>query len=151
MIVEEEQAGENRAACGQQQLATLSRELTDGLGKGFGVSNLKNMRQFYRLFPIRYAVRSELSWTHYRTLMRVESTKAREWYVQEAINGNWITRTEHPQKVMQYATLNPANENRHKLDNNHLPSPNLYSLRSNKKDCGHLEKTQPWRIHQGLR
>jgi len=92
MIVEEEQAGESRAAYGQQQLSALSRRLTDGLGKGFGVSNLKNMRQFYRLFPNRHAVRSELSWTHYRTLMRVESTKAREWYVQEAINENWSSR-----------------------------------------------------------
>ncbi len=92
MIVEEEQAGESRATYGQQQLQVLSHSLTDELGKGFSVSNLKNMRQFYPLFPIRHAVRSELSWTHYRTLMRVENTQAREWYTQEAINENWSSR-----------------------------------------------------------
>lgn len=92
MIVEEEQAGESRATYGQQQLQALSHRLTDELGKGFSVSNLKNMRQFYQLFPNRHAVRSELSWTHYRTLMRVENTLAREWYAQEAVNENWSSR-----------------------------------------------------------
>lgn len=92
MIIEEEQAGENRAAYGQQQLATLSRELTDSLGKGFSISNLKNMRRFYQLFPIRQAVPGELSWTHYCILMRVENIQAREWYVQEAISENWSSR-----------------------------------------------------------
>ncbi len=92
MIVEEEQAGESRATYGQQQLQALSHRLTDELGKGFSVSNLKNMRQFYQLFPNRHAVRSELSWTHYRTLMRVENTQAREWYAQEAVSENWSSR-----------------------------------------------------------
>ena len=61
MIVEEEQAGENRAAYGKAQLQTLADQLGKQLGKGFDVSNLRNMRQFYRFYPIRDAVRSELS------------------------------------------------------------------------------------------
>jgi hypothetical protein len=80
MIVDEEQAGDSRAAYGQQQLKNLSLRLTAELGKGFSVSNLKNMRQFYQSFPNRHAVRSELSWTHYRSLMRIENVQAREWY-----------------------------------------------------------------------
>ena len=71
MIVEEEQAGESRAAYGKAQLQTLANQLSEQFGKGFDVSNLRNMRQFYQLFPIRDAVRSELSWTHYRILMKV--------------------------------------------------------------------------------
>ena len=92
MIVEEEQAGEKRAVYGQQQLKELSLRLTQDLGKGFSVSNLKNMRQFYLMYPNRHAVRSELSWTHYRALMRIDNPKAREWYANETVNENWSSR-----------------------------------------------------------
>lgn len=61
-------------------------------GKGFTVANLKNMRQFYLTFPNSYALRSELSWTHYRLLMRVENDNAREFYMQEAVKSQWSTR-----------------------------------------------------------
>ena len=50
--------------------------MTKDFGKGFTVANLKNMRQFYQTFPNGYALRSELSWTHYRLLMRVENDTA---------------------------------------------------------------------------
>ncbi|GGF98443.1 MULTISPECIES: PDDEXK nuclease domain-containing protein [Cysteiniphilum] len=92
LIVEHEQKGETRAAYGKQQLQLLSKELTERLGKGFDAGNLRNMRQFYITFPIRYAVRSELSWTHYRILMRIDSLTAREWYLQEAITHDWSAR-----------------------------------------------------------
>lgn len=92
LIVEEEQQGESRAAYGKQQLQQLSALLTDRLGKGFDVGNLRNMRQFYLCFPIHYAVRSELSWTHYRILMRIGNPSAREWYINEAISQNWSAR-----------------------------------------------------------
>lgn len=61
-------------------------------GKGFTVANLKNMRQFYLTFPNSYALRSELTWTHYRLLMRVENENARTFYTQEAIRSQWSTR-----------------------------------------------------------
>ena len=66
--------------------------MTQDFGKGFTVANLKNMRQFYLTFPIRDALRSELSWTHYRLLMRVENENAREFYMQEAVKSQWSTR-----------------------------------------------------------
>ena len=50
------------------------------------------MRQFYHAFPIRDAVRLELSWTHYRTLLRIENAQARDWYLHEAINQSWSAR-----------------------------------------------------------
>ena len=67
--------------------------MTQDFGKGFTVSNLKNMRQFYLKFPNGYALRSEFSWTHYRLLMRVENDKAREFYMQEAVKQQWIYQT----------------------------------------------------------
>jgi predicted nuclease of restriction endonuclease-like (RecB) superfamily len=50
------------------------------------------MRLFYQAFPIRDALRHELSWTHYRLLLRVESERARQWYLNEAAIQNWSTR-----------------------------------------------------------
>ena len=73
-------------------LKELSKQMTQDFGKGFTVANLKNMRQFYLTFPNSYALRSELSWTHYRLLMRVENENAREFYMQEAVKSQWSTR-----------------------------------------------------------
>ncbi len=50
------------------------------------------MRQFYLTFPKSYALRSDLSWTHYRMLMRVESEQARQFYLEECVRANWSTR-----------------------------------------------------------
>ena len=76
----EKQGGDERAEYGTQLLKGLSEQLTADFGKGFTVANLKNMRQFYLIFPKGYALRSELSWTHYRMLMRVENESARNFY-----------------------------------------------------------------------
>ena len=66
--------------------------MTKEFGKGFTVANLKNMRQFYLIFQKSYALRSELTWTHYRLLMRVENENARNFYIEECIKSNWSTR-----------------------------------------------------------
>lgn len=85
--------GENdRAAYGKQVLKYVSKRLTTEFGKGFDESNLRNMRRFYRAFPIRDALRPELSWTHYRLLMRVENEKARTFYLAEAVKSGWSSR-----------------------------------------------------------
>lgn len=91
-IVEFEQGGEARATYGQRLLPTLAEALTAQFGKGFDVSNLRYMRLFYGAFPIRDALRHELSWTHYRLLLRMDSPKARDWYANEAAAQNWSTR-----------------------------------------------------------
>lgn len=91
-IVEFEQGGEARAVYGKSLLQTLGTSLTTEFGRGFEASNLRYMRLFYKAFPIRDALRHELSWTHYRLLLRVESEKARSWYMNEASTQGWTTR-----------------------------------------------------------
>lgn len=88
-----EAQGENeRAKYGKNLLKFLSEKLTAEFGKGYTIANLKNMRQFYLTFPNSYALRSQLSWTHYRLLMRVEDNTARNFYLDECVKSNWSTR-----------------------------------------------------------
>jgi predicted nuclease of restriction endonuclease-like (RecB) superfamily len=92
IIVEDELEGNNRAEYGKEVLKALSEKLTNEFGKGFDITNLRKMRQFYLTFQKRDSVSLELSWTHYRHLLRVENENARLWYLQEAIKENWSTR-----------------------------------------------------------
>ena len=133
MIVEEEQGGEAKAKYGKYIIKELSVKLTAEFGNGYNEQNLRFFRQFYNLYPIHHAVRSELnnsdnqvvekryavrsesknsirhalrdqshplfkkispqlSWTHYRSLLRIENPKAREFYMNEAVENNWSTR-----------------------------------------------------------
>jgi predicted nuclease of restriction endonuclease-like (RecB) superfamily len=91
-IVEEEQDGKHRAEYGKKLLAYLAERLTTDFGKGFDQSNLRYMRLFYATFPIRDALRHELTWTHYRLLLKVSSEKARDYYITESIENQWSTR-----------------------------------------------------------
>ena len=92
VIVEEEQCGQARADYGTYLIKELSKKLSQNLGKGFDISNLKNMRQFYLVFPNGDALRRHLSWTHYRLIMRVDKKEARDFYMVETINNKWGTR-----------------------------------------------------------
>ena len=87
-----EQGGAERAEYGAHLIDELSKRLQADFGRGFTSANLKNMRQFYLTFPKSYALRSDLSWTHYRMLMRVESEQARQFYLAECVRANWSTR-----------------------------------------------------------
>lgn len=91
-IVEFEQGGQVRADYGKRLLSKLVDALTQEFGKGFDERNLRNMRAFFQYFPNWNAVRSELSWTHYRLLLRVDSPEARNWYMEETAGQNWSTR-----------------------------------------------------------
>lgn len=93
LIIVEEQSGKQRAAYGKQIIESLANRLTSEYGKGFNRSNLWYMRQFYATFEKLHALRGELSWTHYRLLLKVESEDARAFYMQESIACNWATRT----------------------------------------------------------
>ena len=92
LIVEDEQEGKERAEYGKKQLEEIADTLTQEFGKGFDITNLRKMRQFYKVFPIQDTVRLELSWSHYRRLMRIENKEAREWYIAESIENNWSAR-----------------------------------------------------------
>jgi predicted nuclease of restriction endonuclease-like (RecB) superfamily len=119
MIVEEEQQGKKRAGYGEALMRNLSERLTLDFGKGFNVSNLWAFKQFHLAFPILrtvcgessethlslqqkdsnvpalsipYALRRELTWSHYRLLIRIEKQEARQWYMNEAAEQNWSVR-----------------------------------------------------------
>lgn len=88
----EVQGGKEKADYGTGLLKELSKQMTQDFGKGFTVANLKNMRQFFLTFSNGCELRSELSWTHYRLLMRVENENARNFYLEEAVKSQWSTR-----------------------------------------------------------
>jgi predicted nuclease of restriction endonuclease-like (RecB) superfamily len=91
-IVEDEQKGERRAEYGKALIQNLAIELTQRHGKGFTESNLLAMRRFYLSFPIQHALRAELSWTHYRQLLKIEEPQKRSFYEVECANSSWSTR-----------------------------------------------------------
>ena len=97
-IAEEELKGENRAEYGKEIIKQLSKELSDIYGKGFTKTNLYSFYSFYKTFPeIFHSVSGKsiplLSWTHYRVLLQVNDTEAREWYAKEAAEQTWSVRT----------------------------------------------------------
>lgn len=105
-IVEYEQGGQNRAEYGQMILKSLSERLTADYGNGFTVTNLKYMRKFYLLFPKSHALRDQLTWTHYRILLKVEDEVARNYYLEECIHENWSSRQlERQINTMYYERL----------------------------------------------
>ena len=113
LIVEDEQQGSTRAEYGKAVLADLSVRLTEEFGKGFTEANLRNMRQFYQCFPNCYALRSELTWTHYRLLIRVQDEDARQWYMNEAAEQTWSSRQLDRQiSVLYYERLLASKDTR---------------------------------------
>ena len=92
LIVEDEQQGNTRAEYGKAILADLAKRLTDEFGKGFDERELRRIRQFYLVFPKWDALRPELTWTHYRLLIRVQNEQARLWYMNEAAEQTWSSR-----------------------------------------------------------
>ncbi len=93
LIVEDEQGGNHKAEYGKAVLKNLSILLTQEFGKGFDERNLNNIRAFYLAFPNWNAVRTELSWTHYRILSRIDKEEYRNQYMLHSIENNWDTRT----------------------------------------------------------
>lgn len=94
-IVEEEQRGQHKAEYGARLIEDLSTALTADFGKGFSYANLYNCRQFYLTFPdqeILYTGCRELSWSHLRLIMRVDSPQAIDYYCREAREQNWTVR-----------------------------------------------------------
>ncbi|MBR1413060.1 MAG: DUF1016 family protein [Bacilli bacterium] len=97
-IANEELKGEVRADYGVEVIKMLSKELTKKYGKGYNKTNLYSFLQFYKKFSnifhsLSGKSRRLLSWTHYRTLLQVNDTKARVWYEKEALEQNWAVRT----------------------------------------------------------
>lgn len=91
-IVEEEQNGKDRAEYGSYLIKELSSKLTKDFGKGFSAQSLWNMKQFYTTFPILSTLWRELSWSHYKLIIRLKDERTRNWYAEESVKSNWSVR-----------------------------------------------------------
>lgn len=91
-IFEEEQRGKDRAEYGKYLTKYIAEVLEPEYGSGYSKRQIELFRQFYRAFPIANALRSQLSWTQYRLLMRLDVAEQKEFYIAEAIKNNWNSR-----------------------------------------------------------
>ena len=91
-IFEEEQQGKDRADYGTYLIKNLAKQLEPEYGSGFSYRQLAFCRQFYRLYPIVNALRSQLNWTQYRMLIQIDDPDKREYYELEAVNNAWTGR-----------------------------------------------------------
>ncbi len=91
-LIMEIQQGDERASYGEAVLDKLSQKLTNEFGKGFSKRNLERMRKFYICFPIATTVSSQLSWSHYLELIKIEGEPKRNFYLNESINSKWSVR-----------------------------------------------------------
>jgi predicted nuclease of restriction endonuclease-like (RecB) superfamily len=91
-IFEEEQEGHDRAEYGSYLTTFVAEQLEPEYGSGFSKRQIELFRQFYRMFPIANALRSQLGWTHYKMLIRIDNQDKREFYLAESIKNGWTTR-----------------------------------------------------------
>ena len=92
----EEQKGQDRAEYGKEILEVLSKLLTEKYGKGFSSSNLRRMRQFYKIFndeKICATVSHKFSWSHFVEFIKIDDNVKREFYLTMCANEGWSIRT----------------------------------------------------------
>ena len=92
VIVEHEQDSNDRAGYGKETMRKLSKQLTKELGKGFSLSNVYNMRQFYLDYPKFQSLTGKLTWTHYCELMSISDKDRRSFYEKECARSGWSVR-----------------------------------------------------------
>ena len=110
-IFEEEQQGKQRADYGAYLIRNLAKRLSPEFGSGFGVRQLEQSRQFYRIYPIANTLRSQLNWSQYRRLIQIDDPDKREYYELESINNAWTAReTERQINSMLYERLLLSND-----------------------------------------
>lgn len=117
--------GENdRAEYGKGLIKYLSEKLTAEFGAGFTERNLRNMRQFYQMYSNWHTVCTELSWSHYRVLMRISDEKSREWYTEECAKSGWSVRQlERQINTMFYERLLASTEKKAVADEIKITEP----------------------------
>lgn len=91
-IFEEEQQEKDRAEYGTYLIKLLAEQLEPEYGSGFSVRQLELIRQFYRIFPIANTLYSQLSWSHYKVILRIDNQDKREFYIAETVKNNWSVR-----------------------------------------------------------
>lgn len=110
-IFEEEQQGKDRADYGAYLIKNLAKQLEPEYGSGFSVRQLAFCRQFYRIYPIANALRSQLNWTQYRMLIQIDDPDKRMYYELESVNNGWTAReTERQINSQLYERLLLSND-----------------------------------------
>ena len=92
LIVENERKKGIDKQSTRQFILSLSKKLTDELGRGFSRSNLFNMRKFYLEYKNVQTVSGQLSWSHICELLIIDDKDKRNFYEKETINSNWSIR-----------------------------------------------------------
>ncbi|MGN6416705.1 MAG: PDDEXK nuclease domain-containing protein [Pseudobacter sp.] len=141
LIVEDEQQGNERAEYGKASLKNLAGKLCLEFGKGFDERNLNNMRAYYRSFPIWNAVRTELSWTHYRLISRVTDALHRHQYMQLSIDNQWDTRTLQRNIQTQYLNRTLAPATQQVLPQQFIKDPYIFEFLNLPSDTRQTENT----------
>ena len=91
-IFNEIQNKQDRAEYGKKLIRNLAKELEPKYGSGYSYRQLYLFLQFYKVFPIVNTLYSQLSWSHYKLLIRIEDTDKREFYIAESIKNLWSVR-----------------------------------------------------------
>ena len=138
MIVER-QGGYKRAKYGDLLIEEISKKLTKKFEGGFSIQNLRRMRQFYLMYPIRSTLLSELSWSHYLELIKIKDVNKRNFYMHECINSNWSVRElQRQQSTLLYERLLISKDQSESLKLS-LEGNNLYESKDIIKDPFVLE------------
>jgi predicted nuclease of restriction endonuclease-like (RecB) superfamily len=99
LIVEHEQAGEERAEYGRALLKELSAVLTGEFGRGFSKSNLEYMRRFYLLYRDRARIAQtasgELPELQKTQTMSGQLANAEAWHTASAKSERWTLSWSH--------------------------------------------------------
>lgn len=152
IILEEEQQGKERAGYGDFLIKSLSENLQPQFGTGFSVRQLERYRQFYRMFPIASALRTQFSWTHYKSLLSIENQDKRTFYIAEADKNNWSARQLERQVNSQLferlllsndvaAVLAVANNEKHPSDAKEIiKDPMVLEFLGLKRETAYYEK-----------
>ena len=91
-IFDEIQGGKARADYGKEIIKNLALELEPVYGSGYSIRQLELMRQFYKVFPIANTLYSQLNWSQYKLLIRIEDEDKREFYIHESVKNLWSAR-----------------------------------------------------------
>ena len=144
-LIVKAQGGEARAKYGNRLIKEYSEKLTKELGKGYTERNLRNMRMFYIKFKKWHAVRTELTWTHYRVLLSLNDSKAIEYYMNVAVFQNLSYRELRERiKTKEYERIGEKIELEELKVNTLIKNPILIKVK-NKND-----KLTEYALHQSI-
>lgn len=151
-IFEEEQEGKERADYGTFLTKYIAEELEPEYGSGFSKRQIEIIRQFYRSFPIANTLYSQLSWSQYKILIRLDNQDKIDFYIAETVKNNWTVRQLERQVYSNlYERLLLSNDKKNVLavaKNEKLPSdpkeiikdPMFLEFLGLKKEASYYEK-----------